>query len=162
MSHHLTDALLHRFVLGQLDEPVAVSAAEHIDHCVHCATRAAHAEPLAGAFAETIDPPVPPDLVDRILLEAAELPVRSGGLGARPEIYAAGALLAVASLLLGLAGGLTPWMAEIGVSVRAAVVGGGVLLSNSPLSAGGVALGATVVLSLGVGLVVWRGRDRRR
>jgi anti-sigma factor RsiW len=163
VSQHLTDAQLRLFVQGNLDEPLAISSALHLDLCAHCATRAAHADPLAGAFAETLDPVVPDDLVAQILTRAAELSLESGDRTRfRPEVWAAGTLLAAAALLLGLTGGLTPWMADVGMSVRAALVGGGVLLSNSPVSAGTVASGATIALVLGAGLVVLRGRDRQR
>ncbi len=163
MSQHLTDALLHHFVQGSLDEPVAVSVAEHIDHCAHCSTRAAHADPLAGAFAETLDPPVPEDLVDQILRRAAELPAApERKVDFRPEVWTAGALLAAAAVLLGITGGLTPWMGDLGVSVRAALVGGDVLLSESPVSAGALAIGATTALVLGGALLVLRGRPPRR
>ena len=163
MSQHLTDALLHHFVQGTLEEPVAVNVAEHIDHCAHCATRAAHADPLAGAFAETLDPPVPEDLVDQILRRAAELPLQKDARPSlRPEFWVAGALLAAAAVLLGITGGLTPWMGDLGVSVRAALIGGDVLLSDSPVSAGAIAVGATTALVLSAVLLVRRGRDSRR
>ncbi len=163
MSHHLSDALIEHFALGNLDEAEAVAAAAHIDRCAHCATRAAGAEPLAGAFAEVEDPALPAGLVDEILARAAELPAEGERLPRlRPELWAAGSLLAAAAVLLALTGGLTPWVAEIGTSVRAALVGGGALIASSPVSAGAVAIGATVALVLGGVLVVLRGRDRRR
>ncbi len=163
MTQHLTDAQLERFVDADLEESVAVSVAEHLDHCPHCATKAARAEPLAGAFAEFQDPELPPDLIDHILARAGEaMEVASRPALLRPELWAAGGLLAAAALLLALTGGLTPWMAEFGVSVRAAMVGGEVLLTSSPLSAHTIALGASAAIVLSALVVFLRQRNRRR
>jgi anti-sigma factor RsiW len=163
LSQHLTDPLVQDFIDGDLTDAVAVQLAEHLDHCPHCSARVAHAEPLAAAFAEVQDPPLPEGLIDAILVRAANQSAPVGGFfRKRPEVWAAAGLLAAAALLLGLTGGLTPWMDEIGVSVRAAIVGGEVLVSNSPISAGAIALGATMTLALSAMLLVWRQRERRR
>lgn len=163
MSPHLTSTQLSLFAAGDLEDAAAATLAGHVDDCAHCATRLAHADPLAGAFAEVQDPTVPVGLIEEILARATEASDDDEGrTRLRPEIWAAGGLLAAAAVLLGLTGGLTPWMAEVGVSVRAALVGGGVLLSNSPVSAGAVALGAFATLLGSAVLLVWRQRTRRR
>ena len=64
-------------------------------------------------------------------------------------------------MLLALTGGLTPWLADLGVSVRAALVGGGVLLSSSPVPTGAVAIAATTVLVISGLAILWVQRDRR-
>ncbi len=162
MSQHPTDALLERFIAGDLDDDVAVAVAEHIDACPHCAARAVHGDPLAAAFASVQDPPMPEGLVEDILRAADEAQAAENRpLFARPELWAASGLLAAATVLLALTGGLTPWLADLGVSVRAALVGGGVLLSSSPVPTGAVAIAATTVLVISGLAILWVQRDRR-
>ena len=67
MTEHVPNDLLSDFVAGELADDVAVAVAEHLDRCAHCATRAAHLEPLAAAFASVDDPVVPAELAPAIL-----------------------------------------------------------------------------------------------
>jgi anti-sigma factor RsiW len=67
MSQHIPADILSAFVVGEIDDPAAVTVAEHIDGCPSCAARAANLEPLASAFASSRDPEPPPDLIPSIL-----------------------------------------------------------------------------------------------
>ena len=97
---HLTDALIERFVLGEIPEATAILAAEHIDACPYCSARAAHCEPLSTLFAHLPDPVVPAGLVAAVLAEADQpAPVASAD-SATPEIAVGGLLLVAAAALL--------------------------------------------------------------
>lgn len=96
MNGHVPEDILQAFVDGEVDEQVAIHVAMHLDDCPRCATRAAHLEPLATAFAATDDPTVPDDLLETVLAAALtpqpRFPLLEVGLG--------GALLAAAAALL--------------------------------------------------------------
>lgn len=98
MSQHVPEELLNAFVLGDVDEALAVHIAEHLDACPACATRAAGLEPLAHVFA-AVDDPVPPDLVAAVLAEAGRPERRLA-----PEVPLGAALLAASVLLAALFG----------------------------------------------------------
>jgi anti-sigma factor RsiW len=72
MTEHIPSALLAKFSAGDLEEPVAVAVARHIDSCAQCANNAAAEEPLSLAFASTVDPVVPEGLSERIVAAAAQ------------------------------------------------------------------------------------------
>jgi predicted anti-sigma-YlaC factor YlaD len=69
---HVDDEILAAFVAGELGEHLAVHVAEHLDACLQCAARADAADPLAAAFAASLDPAVPEDLISAILTELDE------------------------------------------------------------------------------------------
>lgn len=95
MSHHVPEDLLASFIEGDLDDQLAVHIATHLDECPRCATRAAHLEPLAAAFAAVDDPVVPDDLVATILAATErQRPALS------IEILAGAAMLAAAMVLV--------------------------------------------------------------
>lgn len=107
MSHHVPEELLGAFVLGDIDDELAVHIAEHLDACPACATRAAGLEPLALAFA-AVDDPVAPDLVDAVLAEVGSArPAEAGAAPHRvaPEVPVGASLLAAAVLLTAAFGG---------------------------------------------------------
>ncbi len=95
---HVPEALLQRFVIGDVEERVAIEIARHIDGCGLCATRATALEPLSAAFASVDDPETPPGLVESVLAHVDHRP------RAAPEPAIAAGLMALAFLLL-LAGG---------------------------------------------------------
>lgn len=74
MSDHPPDALLDAFALGEVGDHVAVALAEHVDACARCRARVLAADPLTQAFASVDDPPVPDDLVTRVLAAARAAP----------------------------------------------------------------------------------------
>ena len=147
---HVPDALLERFALGYVDEPVAVAVALHIDGCSRCATRAASLDPLALAFAATDDPPIP-EGIPAAVLEAAALaaPRRPTG----PEPVVAGLLLAGALAALLATGSPASLLVRIATGARALAVAASALLSHSPtpgptaVLAAAVALGAATLLA---------------
>lgn len=98
MSQHVSDELLHEFVLGDLDEALAVRIALHLDACPACAARAARSEPLATAFA-AVDDPLTPDLTSAVLAELRRPEHRLN-----PELLVGSGLLAGALLLTALVG----------------------------------------------------------
>jgi anti-sigma factor RsiW len=67
VNQHVPEELLSAFVEGDLDDQLVIHIATHLDECPRCATRAAHLEPLAAAFAAVDDPMVPEDLVAAVL-----------------------------------------------------------------------------------------------
>lgn len=97
-NSHVPDALMDRFIEGDLDDALAAEIATHLDACPRCATRASHLEPLSAYFASADDPEVPPSLVAEVLA-ALDRPVRPG-----PEPAIAAGLLALALVAL-IAGG---------------------------------------------------------
>lgn len=99
MSAHIPDDLLQDFVMGEVSEEIASHVAMHIDACPRCATRAAHAEPLAQAFAAVDDPLLPESLIDDVLYAVER--ERSRRLPAL-EIAIGAALLAAAAVLVAL------------------------------------------------------------
>ena len=100
MSQHIPQALLQKFIDGDLEEPVAVAVAQHIDDCSRCSSQAAASDPLSQAFASTSDPEIPEHLLEKIQAAAAEIqpeahrPTRST-VNPRPFLIAAAALLFV-------------------------------------------------------------------
>lgn len=106
MSAHVPEELLTDFVMGEVDEQLAIHVAEHLDACPRCATRAAHLEPLATAFAAVDDPLVPDDLIDDVLAAVAaderrRLPALEVAVGAA-LLLAAIVLVAMGSDPIGL------------------------------------------------------------
>lgn len=109
MSPHVPDALLRSFVLGDVDESLAVQVALHLDACPACATRAAGLEPLASAFA-AVDDPLPPDLTAPVL-SALQRPERR----LVPELLVGGGFLGGAALLLAVLGQPLAVLARVGL-----------------------------------------------
>lgn len=72
MSHdeHIPEALLARFVAGQVDEAEAVRVATHVDDCAACCGRAARSEFLSRVLEAAPVPMAPVDLVQAVLREA--------------------------------------------------------------------------------------------
>ena len=99
MSQHIPQALLKKFVAGDLQEPVAVAVAQHIDSCSRCSSEAAAADPLNQAFASTSDPPIPEDLVEKIQIAVAAAPHEEEQ-PARPLLTSRLFLIAAAVLLV--------------------------------------------------------------
>lgn len=99
MSQHIPPALMDKFVEGDLEEPVAVAVALHIDQCSRCHSAASAADSLSQEFATVDDPEVPPDLLDAIH-EYAKLPQEVQEPASRPRsntalfVLAAGLLVA--------------------------------------------------------------------
>lgn len=104
MSQHVPEDLLGAFVLGDVDDDLAVHIAEHLDACPACATRAAGLEPLALAFA-AVDDPVPPDLVDAVLAEVGSARRADAAPRLAPEVPVGASLLAAALALAAAFGG---------------------------------------------------------
>lgn len=71
MSQHIPPALMRKFIEGDLEEPVAVAVALHIDHCSRCHAAASTADPLSQEFATIDDPEVPAELIDALTDAAA-------------------------------------------------------------------------------------------
>ena len=125
MTEHVPNDLLHAFVEGDLEEQLAVHIAEHLDHCPHCATRAATLEPLATAFASCDDPLVPEHLATEVLAELARQPHGRGV----PELVVGVGLLALAGALAAATQHPVTLLADVGslVSASSAVVRGAAL-----------------------------------
>lgn len=121
---HVPEALLERFVLGDLEEPVAIEVARHVDACSRCATRAAVLEPLAAAFASIDDPPVPEDLVPAVLA-AVQREARPG-----PEPAIAAGLLALALVALVVGGAPGDLFVGTITALQALVTAGRILLGQ--------------------------------
>lgn len=155
---HVPDELLHAFVMGDVDEGLAIRVAEHIDSCPACGARAATAEPLAAAFAAVADPRPPAQFVEAVL-RASELPSAEftfaqavdDGHGPSVEIGVGVALLLLAIVLTGLGGGdpvrfavdASHWMhgvgraiAAVGAPASAVWLGGIALVGLGALAAG--------------------------
>ena len=98
MSQHIPPALMRKFIEGDLEEPVAVAVALHIDHCSRCHAAASTADPLSQEFATIDDPEVPTELIDA-LLEAAASPQPAPTVKEKPRSNVALLVLA-ASLLI--------------------------------------------------------------
>lgn len=141
MSAHVSDELLERFVDGDLEEPLAVPIAVHIDACSACATRAAALDPLNAVFASAPIADPPEDLASRVI-EASQRVERT------PLVE-----IAVGAGLMGLAGALAlatdgPWalMADLGGAVAALLAlarGVGVVMASFQ-----VIVAVTTVLAL--------------
>ena len=102
MSQHIPPALLQKFVLGNLEEPVAVAVATHLDQCVRCSAAAAASDPLSAEFASVDDPPVPATLTERIhqaSLEEQANPSSPPRTKSNVALYVLAASLLVAVLL---------------------------------------------------------------
>jgi anti-sigma factor RsiW len=128
MTHHISDDLMRRFTLGDLDEQVAIAVAEHIDDCPRCAARAAVADPLAGAFASACDPLPPPDLAGAILT-ALQNDVRpSTSIAA--EAAASAVLLISAAAVLALGGDPAGLAAEAATAAMALLTALSVLVTT--------------------------------
>lgn len=128
---HVPDELLHSFVDGEVDEQVAVHVAEHLDDCAACATRAAGLEPLAAAFAASMDPVPPAGLVAAVLAEVRlpeVLPERSRASGLELG-FGVGLLVAAATLFVALG---QPVQAAVRVGVFLEALG--TLASKVPLA----------------------------
>ncbi len=119
---HPPEALLQRFVDGDLGEQHAVSVALHIDDCPECAARAVAMDPLSAVFAATSDPVIPADLTHGIM-DAARQRQPPG-----PEPAIAVGLLTLSALVLFIGGDIA------GLFVRGAAT----------LSAAFTVLGATL------------------
>lgn len=159
--NHVPEDLLQAFVDGDVGEQVAVHVAEHLDGCPSCATRAAGLEPLAAAFAATVDPVPPPELASGIL-RAARRPERAPTL----EV-AVGALLLASAVVLAL-GLQSPaaMLADLGVTFEASeAMARGVVASLGAswpmLAMGTLVAGAGCAATLHVART-WRGSDRPR
>lgn len=114
---HVPDALLARFVDGELETLDAVKVAVHLDGCPACAARAAAAEPLGQAFASIDDPVPPPDLAPAIVAAALD---PGAGLATRTPAVAAGLVAAGALIMVGLGAPAELWG---GLQALAAAVG---------------------------------------
>ncbi|MCB9665520.1 MAG: hypothetical protein H6732_15515 [Alphaproteobacteria bacterium] len=111
MSTHVDDALLARFVAGDLGEHAAAHVALHLDACPACANRAREADPLARAFAAVDDPVVPEGLVAAALAE-----VEARGRATDERLLGLGlaaALAVTASMLSVLSTGPVGWAARL-------------------------------------------------
>ncbi|MEM6929649.1 MAG: zf-HC2 domain-containing protein [Myxococcota bacterium] len=97
MTQHISDAVLDRFVAGDLDEAEAVSVARHLDECVSCTNRSVAREPLSAAFAAVEDPEVPEDFAASVLaeLDRPQLPLMELGVGLGLLLSAAGLIFLV-------------------------------------------------------------------
>jgi anti-sigma factor RsiW len=118
MSNHIPPLLLAKFVAGDLEEPAAVALAKHLDACPQCATAAAAADPLTGAFASTRDPVVPKELVDQIQAAAQTDEIhneRNADSAASIAVFllAAAFLLAVIVSPVGVVNGTTSAMVSV-------------------------------------------------
>lgn len=163
---HVPDELLQAFVMGDVDDSVAIQVAEHIDSCPSCNTRAATAEPLAVAFAAVADPR-PPTLLVEAVLRASALPtpelalarVAEDGHGPAVEIGVGLALLLLAIVLTGLGGddpvrfavdasrwmhGIERAVAAVGAPASAVWLGGVALVGLGALAAGSMDRGGWV------------------
>ena len=98
MSQHIPPALLQKFISGDLEEPVAVAVALHIDHCSRCHAAAATADPLSQDFAAVDDPDVPEELLAS-LQQAATVPQQESENPQRRRSNAAIWLMAAGALL---------------------------------------------------------------
>jgi len=115
VREHVPNDLLSSFVEGELEEPVAVHIAEHLDRCPHCATRAVALEPLASAFASCDDPLVPQHLATDVLEELARPPAHR----AIPEVAAGVGLLALAGALAAATQHPVTTLADLGAVLAA-------------------------------------------
>jgi len=123
---HVPEALLRRFVAGELPEEDAITVALHVDDCPACAGRALAAEPMAMAFSAALSqdtdlvlpPKLLPEIRSRLAREAAGPPASVPALVA--GLSAAALLL---FLLLGAPGellaGLSALAAASGAVLRA-------------------------------------------
>lgn len=152
MSAHVPDDILHDFISGEVDEQVAIHVALHLDACPRCATRAAHLEPLAQAFAAVDDPLVPDSLVEDVLhVVQAEDRRRLPAL----ELAIGAALLAVAAVLVALGSDPVSLVADsIGTLPRLGTV---LTLASTSLVALALTLSLLIVgSSLALRRSIWR------
>ena len=124
MTPHISDAVLHEFVQGTLNDAAAVEVALHLDDCPRCAARAASLEPLHRAFAMVPDVIPPAQLTQNILDELDDLDFqeepRAIPVSNTPELLVGSALLTVAVGLVVVFGDPIPAGVELLVGVRAA------------------------------------------
>ena len=107
---HVPEAMLARFVSGELDEDQAVQVALHVDDCPACRARAAAAEPLQAAFAAAVEVEPPAALMEAIVAQAA---TSSRGADTTTPVVVAG-LAAAAVAVLVLAGAPGEVLAGLG------------------------------------------------
>ena len=143
MSEHVPQDLLTSFLEGDVSEQVAIHIAEHIDECPRCLNRATAMEPLALAFASLDDPEPPDDLVESILILAAE-PDRLPS----AEMMVGAGLLGFAGLLVGVTGNPVGLVVELGI-VLSAVAGIGRALAEGLVHTGALASIVTLLAMLG-------------
>ncbi len=138
---HVPDALMERFVEGDVDELLAVEIARHLDACPRCANRANNLEPLSTLFACVDDPVVPLGLVSDVLA-AFKRPSRPG-----PEPAIAAGLLAVALVALVIGG--SPAELAVGAFKIALALGS----AGKALSAAGLSIFPFVPLLAAIALL---------
>lgn len=124
---HVPDALMERFIEGDVEELLAVEIARHLDACPRCANRANNLEPLSTLFACVDDPVVPIGLVSDVLA-AFDAPARPG-----PEPAIAAGLLALALVAL-VVGGSPGELAVGALKVALALGSAGKALSSAGLA----------------------------
>lgn len=147
MSPHPTEATLHAFALGELDDATAVGIAHHLDACPRCAGRAAALDPLAEAWMDMPEPRISEAVVDEVLAAA---------LAPRPAPWvpaAVGAGLLLAGLVLALVGIGPADLMVAAAEWLAPLPRLGVLATQVSLSLGGLVLAVAVFLT-GSGVAV--------
>ncbi len=143
MSEHVPQDLLQSFIDGDVGEQVAIHIAEHIDECPRCLNRATAMEPLALAFSSLDDPEAPDDLVQSVLVAAAQ----PESLPAMEMLVGAG-LLGFAGLLVGATGNPVGLMVEMG-AVLSAIGDMARVLADGLVQASALASFATLLAMLG-------------
>jgi len=121
---HPSDEIIERFARGELLGRVVLDVALHVDDCVACAARATAADPMSPAFASIDDPVLPRGLIDTIL----EVDRRSHRPAPEPAIAAG--LLAMAALVLVLAGNPTGFLARGAAGMKAILTASDTLLAH--------------------------------
>lgn len=121
---HPPEALLQRFVDGDLGEQHAVSVALHIDDCPECAARAVALDPMSPAFAAATEPAIPADLTDGILDIARQRQAPG------PEPAIAVGLITLSALVLFIGGDIAGLFVRGAATLSAAVTVLGATLSQ--------------------------------
>ena len=119
---HVPDAMLSRFVAGELDDDSAGQVALHLDDCPHCRARVEVADPVHALLAAAPVPEAPPALIHAVVQRARRpavgadttTPVLVVGLAA-----AAAAVFVLAGAPGELAAGLASVWAAMGAVLRA-------------------------------------------